>query len=128
MQKTNSSTDVMVELERTEAMKKRAARQAAKRELAPDDVSQVLCTVLPLGDGRISMGEHVPGLGTVHFDEGETFTIDLPIAVQHYVRGWVSFEGAREAAKTYNVEAERRLAAERAGDEAIEKLLAQVAG
>jgi hypothetical protein len=127
MQKTNSSPEAKEAIEKRETMKKRAAKQAAKRELAPDAVPRVLCTVLPHGDGRISMGEHVAGLGEVHFEEGETFDCDLPIAVQHYVRGWVNFEGAKEAVAQFKLEQSRQAAADRASQEALDKLMAQVA-
>lgn len=97
MQKTNSGPEAKAELEKLEALKKRAAKQALKRELAPEVVPHVECTVLPLGDGKISMGQHVGGLGEVHFEEGETFPCPLPTAIIHYEKGWVSFEGARDA-------------------------------
>lgn len=97
MQKTNSTPEAKAEVEKLEALKKRAARQASKRELAPEIQPTVECVVLPLGDGRISMGEHVPGLGTVHYEEGETFPCALPTAVSHYEKGWVNFQGARDA-------------------------------
>lgn len=125
MQKTNSGPEVKADIEAREALKKRAAKQAAKRELAPDTVPVVECTVLPLGDGKISMGQHVGGLGEVHFEEGETFPCDRPIAVQHYVRGWVSFEGAKAAVAEFNLERERINAADRASQAALDKLLAQ---
>jgi hypothetical protein len=41
----------------------------------------VECTVLPMGDGKVSMGQHVGGLGEAHYEEGETFTVPLPIAL-----------------------------------------------
>src|SRR4051794_31688693 len=96
MQKTNSSPEAAAELDKIEAIKKRAARQAAKRELAPEVYPVVECTVLPMGDGKISMGEHVAGLGTAHYEEGETFTVATPIAAALYARGFVNFDNARE--------------------------------
>lgn len=97
MQKTNSAPEAVAEIDKLEAIKKRAAKQAAKRELAPEAVPDVECTVLPMGDGKISMGEHVAGLGTAHYEEGETFTVGLPIALALYRRGFVNFEGAKAA-------------------------------
>jgi hypothetical protein len=97
MQKTNSAPEAKAEIDKQEALKKRAAKQAAKRELAPETYPIVECTVLPMGDGKISMGEHVPGLGTAHYEEGETFPVILPIALALYERGYVNFEGARDA-------------------------------
>jgi pyrimidine deaminase RibD-like protein len=81
-----------------EALRKRAARQAAARidgEVVPDPV--VECVVLPQGDGKISMGEHIGGLGTAHYEEGEKFSIAVPVAVSLYDRGYVNFEGAKQA-------------------------------
>lgn len=123
MQTTASGPKAKAEIEAQEAMKKRAAKQASKRELAPDDLPQVECTVLPLGDGHISMGQHIGGLGDVHYEEGESFTCDLPIAIQHYVRGWVQFPGAREALKDAELQGEHRKAAEAASKAALDKLL-----
>ena len=123
MQKTNSSPEAKAAVEEREALKKRAARQAAKRELAPDTVPNVECTILPLGDGKISMGQHVAGLGEVHFEEGETFDCALPTAVQHYVRGWVNFEGAKDAVADFKLEQARQNAADVASQAALNKLL-----
>jgi hypothetical protein len=85
--------------EAQEAIRKRAARQAAKVQREPETIPVVECLVLPMGDGKISMGEHVGGLGTAHYEEGEKFGLQLPIAVALYDRGYVNFEGAREASK-----------------------------
>lgn len=125
MQKTSASPEDKVAVEAREALKKRAAKQAHKRELAPDDVPIVNCTVMPHGDGKISMGQHIAGLGEVHFEEGETFPCALPTAVQHYVRGWVNFEGAKEAVADFKLGQARSAAADRASQEALDKLLAQ---
>lgn len=83
-----------------EASRKRAARQAAvvRKEGAPPP-QVVECVVLPQGHGKISMGEHAGGIGEAHYDEDETFKVALPIAVDLYDRGFVNFEGAREASK-----------------------------
>lgn len=127
MQKTNSQAEANAEIERMEALKKRAARQAGKRELAPEIIPTVECTVLPLGDSRISTGDHVGGLGTVHYEEGETFTCPVPAAVQHYVRGWVSFDGAREAVAEFKLQREHEVAADRASKAALDRLLESAA-
>jgi len=124
MQKTNSAPEAKAELDRMEALKKRAAKQAAKRELAPEAVPQVECTVLPLGDGKISMGEHIAGLGTVHYEEGETFPCQLPTALIHYERGYVSFEGARDALAEAKALRRRDEIADIAGRDAYDKLVA----
>lgn len=99
VQKVISQNDARQAIERQEALKKRVARQAAKALSNPEDVPNVECEVLPQGDGRISMGEHIPGLGEAHYEEGERFTVALPIALALYGRGYVNFKGAREAAQ-----------------------------
>ena len=105
MQKTNSSIAAVGEVEKIEALKKRAAKQAAKREQAPDVHPEVECVVVPMGDGKISMGEHIAGLGTAHYEEGETFTVIMPIAISLYERGFVNFDGGKE--RLAEVKAER---------------------
>lgn len=128
MQKTNSSKLAPEEIEQLEALKKRAAKQASKRELAPEVEEVVECTVLPLGDGRISMGQHVASLGEVHYEEAETFPCAVSIAVRHYVRGWVSFEGAKEAVAKFKLEQARQDAADVASQAALNKLLESAGG
>ena len=123
MQKTNSGAEARAEIEKIEAIKKRAARQAAKRELAPQTHPTVECTVLPMGDGKISMGEHVAGLGTAHFEEGETFSTDLPIALALYERGYVNFPNARETLKAVQQERADEAALEASRSEKLRKLL-----
>lgn len=123
MQKTNSGAEARAEIEKVEAIKKRAARQAAKRELAPQTHPTVECTVLPMGDGKISMGEHVAGLGTAHFEEGETFTTDLPIALALYERGYVNFPNARETLKAVQQDRADEAALEASRSEKLRKLL-----
>ena len=81
-----------------DTIRRRAARQATatvKAEPAPEDLAE--CTVLPMGDGKISTGDHAAGIGEAHYDEGETFIVAMPIAVALYDRGFVNFDGAWEA-------------------------------
>ncbi len=118
--KTITTEEDKADLAMDEAIRKRAARQAAKRELAPLDVPQVECTVLPAGHDKISMGIHVPGLGEAHYEEGETFTAGLPSAVSLYDRGFINFEGAREASEAVK---KRRDAISLADKKALEKAL-----
>lgn len=128
MQKTNGSPAAAAEIEKLDALKKRAAKQAAKRELAPVEHPVVECTVLPQGDGKISMGEHIAGLGTAHYEEGETFSVELPIATALYERGFVNFEGGKEALARLNVERARQARANAAEEEAYQKLVDQAGG
>lgn len=97
MKKLASQAQSLEALEQQEMLKKRAARQAAKGIVAPHEIVKVTCTVLPQGDSKISMGEHVAGMGTAHYEEGETFEIEMSIAVSLYDRGYVNFEGGRQA-------------------------------
>lgn len=124
MQKTNSPAEAKAEIEKMEAIKKRAARQAAKRELAPETFPEVECTVLPMGDGKISMGEHVAGLGTAHYEEGETFTVTTPIAVALYRRGFVNFANAREVLASFQKQIDAEAAADAAEKRARDQALA----
>lgn len=81
--------------EREEALKKRAARQAATkaREDAPPP-DMVSCRVLKAGDGKVSMGEHVAGIGDAFYERGETFTIERSIGEALENRGLVEIEAA----------------------------------
>jgi hypothetical protein len=112
------------EHEAHEALKKRAARQAAKVQREPESIPVVQCVVLPMGDGKISMGEHIGGLGTAHYEEGETPSFQLPIAVALYDRGYVNFDGAREASQDA---AKRRQTSERALRRAAEEAAEDIA-
>jgi hypothetical protein len=70
-------------------LRERAARQAGKalREADPADV--VTARVMKLGDGKISTGQHVPGVGEVHYERGEEFTTARAIAQDLEERGYV---------------------------------------
>lgn len=120
--KTNSAAEAKASIEADEAIRKRAARQAAKRELAPAEQPSVVCTVLPAGHDRISMGVHVPSLGEAHYEEGETFTVEQPIALGLYKRGYVNFDGARDA-----LAEETKRVREQATQEMADKLALQKA-
>lgn len=110
-----------------EAMRKRAARQAARDHSDPVDLPTVQVTILPMGDGKVSMGEHFAALGDAHYEEGETPTFILPVAVTLYDKGYVNFEGAKEASEAARQqrqeairlrrEAERRAREEMTDDE-----------
>lgn len=92
-----SQAEARAEAEKADALKKRAARQAAVSLKNPTAPTVVECVVLPMGDGRISMGEHVSSLGEAHYEEGEKFNIEVSIALDLYERGFVNFEGAKAA-------------------------------
>jgi hypothetical protein len=128
MQKTNSSPEAKAEIEAMENLKKRAARQAAKRELAPEVYPIVECTVLPMGDGKISMGQHVAGLGTAHYEEGETFSVETPIAVALYRRGFVNFEGAKDIVAQFAAEKQAQAARDLAEKQEFDRVVGGAGG
>jgi hypothetical protein len=128
MQKTNSSPEAAAEIDKLEALKKRAAKQAAKRELAPVNHPSVECTVLPMGDGKISMGEHIAGLGTAHYEEGETFSVIQPIALDLYERGFINFDGAKDAMAERKAARRREQLFAQAEEEAYLKVVGQAGG
>lgn len=67
----------------------KAARQAAKVAKEAAEPVLVSCKVLPLGDGKISTGDHVAGIGEVHYEEGETFQAIEATAKAYKAKGWV---------------------------------------
>jgi len=107
-----------------EALKKRAARQAAQRLIEPGPAAEVVeCVVLPQGADKISMGSHIGGLGEAHYEEGETFSIELPIAVKLYDRGFVNFEGGRAASDAAKTARSREIAAQMQADADLQAAL-----
>lgn len=123
MQKVVSQAQARDEIEKQDAIKKRAARQAAKSMAAPQDIPVVECTVLPMGDGKISMGDHVAGLGTAHYEEDEKFDVQLPVAVALYERGFVNFPGAKEAVAKARADRAASERAQQAADFALKELI-----
>jgi len=101
-----------------EKMKQRAARQAARGSIEAQEIPMVQVVILPKGDGKVSMGEHFGALGDAHYEEGETPTFQLPIAVGLYDRGYANFEGAKQASADAK---EARLTAARERREAIKR-------
>lgn len=60
---------------------KQAEAEIARGELVAQSAEQVVkVRVTRRGDGRISTGQHVSGVGEVHFEKGEEFSIALAIA------------------------------------------------
>lgn len=96
MSKSASQAEAREILAQTEDLKKRAARQAMKTQ-ALVEVPSVECVILPAGDGKVSMGEHFATLGDAHYEEGEKVSLQLPVALNLYARGYVNFEGAKQA-------------------------------
>jgi len=84
-----TTAEVMSELDKIEALKNRAARQAAVVAEKPEAIPVVQARVLPMGDGKISMGIHIPGVGEAHYERGETFSIIETVAMALEDRGFV---------------------------------------
>lgn len=82
-----------------EALRKRAARQAAAILDSPVAPTMAVCRVLPLGDGKISMGQHAAGIGEVHFIKGESLTVEISIANALEERGFVEITDTIEPPK-----------------------------
>lgn len=72
--KTAMAAQTAEQIAREQELRKRAARQAAAKLKEPEVVVLAECRVLPKGDGKVSMGEHVAGIGEVYFERGEMFT------------------------------------------------------
>lgn len=92
-------------------LKARAAKQAAKKRAeeaktakqaqaalaagelaAPPPVDTVTCRVTKTGDGKVSMGEHIAGLGEAHYEFKEEFQIAKDIAEELEQRGFVEIQ------------------------------------
>lgn len=73
-------------------LRKRAARQAAKQAEALKAPEIVTCRVLKNGDGKVSTGQHVAGIGEVHYEKGETFQTIREIADELETRGFVEIQ------------------------------------
>lgn len=97
-----------------EKLRKRAARQAAKEIDNPKPVETVEVTILPHGDGKISMGIHIGGVGEAFYEEDEKLVVPQPVALDLYEKGYVNFPNARKLLEERN--ARRQAAARRALD------------
>lgn len=84
-----TNAEVTSELSKIEALKNRAARQAAVVTATPENIPMVQARVLPMGDGKISMGIHIPGVGEAHYERGETFSVIETVALDLEDRGFV---------------------------------------
>ena len=112
--KTNSHVISKEEQALIDRERNRAARQALKPAMELVSHEQVECVVLPAGHGKISMGIHVPGIGEAHYEEGEKFPTGLPTALELYQRGFVNFEGARDALAERNAKLKQQVMADMA--------------
>lgn len=86
-----------IETAEQRAKRIRAAREAAeaKKQDQPD-ATMVECRVLPKGDGLISMGEHIGGVGDAYYLRGETFVTAEDIAKALEDRGLCEITGAAQ--------------------------------
>lgn len=73
-------------------LRAKAMRQADReRENTPTEEPNVWVEVDKRGDGKISTGQYVSGVGNVHFDQGERFQIAQSIADALEERRYVRF-------------------------------------
>lgn len=84
--------DKVSRAEREAELRKKAARQAVKVAVAAPEYAIVSCRVLPMGDSKISQGEHVAGIGEVHFEKGEVFSVREDIAKALEAKGYVEIQ------------------------------------
>lgn len=85
-----SNAQAAEEAAKVDLLKKRAARQAAAKlqeEAPPADL--VSCRVLKHGDGKISMGVHIAGVGDAFYEHNETFNAEREIALALEARQYV---------------------------------------
>lgn len=96
--RARANAEALEKMAEEEALKKRAARQRvaqAQGEVPPPEL--VMCRVLKNGDGKISMGQHVAGIGDAFYEKGEKFSVERPIAEALEDRGYVEIEDAPKA-------------------------------
>lgn len=94
--KTVSQAEARETIAEMEKLRKRAARQA-KNVAVEGEIPTADCTILPKGDGMVSMGEHFGGIGDAYFEEGDIVTLQLPISVALFNKGYVNFDGGKQA-------------------------------
>lgn len=68
--KASMNAQARLDEEAAKKLKQRAARQAAT-EIKEKVVDLVDIRILPLGDGKVSMGIHIAGVGDAHYEKGE---------------------------------------------------------
>jgi hypothetical protein len=91
--RAKSQAEAAEAAEKEDALRKRAARQAAAVLAEPVPADIVECRVLKAGDGKVSMGIHVASIGDAFYEKGEKFSIERAIAVALEDRGLVEIEG-----------------------------------
>lgn len=106
MSTLKSQAQAREEADEIEKLRKRAARQAAKNIDAPKVEDRLSVTILPLGDGKISMGIHIGGVGEAFYEEGEKIEVAKSVAVDLYEKGYVNFQGARDLLNERNARRE----------------------
>lgn len=126
--KTSTNAEAATVLAQQDALRKRAARQAAHRKDQPVTVAKVEVQVLPMGEDKISMGTHVDGIGDAYFERGERFLLEQPVAEALEARGFVLIlddveraTPAAQAAKDELDDTARAFAAATAAAEAAKK-------
>jgi FKBP-type peptidyl-prolyl cis-trans isomerase len=78
--------------------RERAARQAAAQEAPKErpkgrfNAKPVSVRVLKAGDGKVSRGQHIGGVGEDHYERGEVFSVATSIAQELEDRGFVEIQ------------------------------------
>lgn len=91
--KVQSQAEAREALDEMETLRKRAARQAAAVLDETNDAPKVAARVLPLGDGKVSMGKHVAGIGEAYYEKGEVIPeLPEPVAKTLEARGYVEIQ------------------------------------
>jgi hypothetical protein len=98
--KVQSQAEAREAIEQQVELRKRAARQAAAQIDNPVEVAVVNVRVLPLGDGKISMGVHIGGVGEAFYEKGEIIqAMPEPRAQALEGVGYVEIVAAKAAAR-----------------------------
>jgi hypothetical protein len=88
MRKTVSAAEAAEAKAAEESLRARAARQAATRQAEETPPDVVKARVTKLGDAKISMGVHVPGVGEACYEHNEILEVERKIALDLEARGF----------------------------------------
>lgn len=91
--KVQSQAEAREALEEMDELRRRAARQAASQLEDDRDAPKVKARVLPMGDGKVSMGVHIGGIGDAYYEKGEIIpALPEPVAKVLEARGYVEIQ------------------------------------
>ena len=92
-----SIEDLEAKLKHLKKQRAKLAEKKKKAEQGAEYGKMALCTVLPMGDDRISTGVHIGGLGKVNYDEGDEFTAEIATARALKERGFITYKELNDA-------------------------------